>query len=111
MLIQNFMPVDNEKVWQECLSYLSQKVKKQSFNTWLRPTRGIPSEEKVLKVAVPNKFVGEWIEEHYLSLIQEAMEKVVQEKLPLSFFISDQTGETSNRINFENNEKKSCRYS
>lgn len=100
------MPVDNEKVWQECLSYLSQKVKKQSFNTWLRPTRGIPSEEKVLKVAVPNKFVGEWIEEHYLSLIQEAMEKVVQEKLPLSFLISDQTGEAFNRINFENEEKK-----
>lgn len=106
LLIQNFLPVDNEKVWQECLSYLSQKVKKQSFNTWLRPTRGIPSEEKVLKVAVPNKFVGEWIEEHYLSLIQEAMEKVVQEKLPLSFLISDQTGETFNRINFENEEKK-----
>lgn len=106
MLIQNFMPVDNEKVWQECLSYLSQKVKKQSFNTWLRPTKGIPSEEKVLKVAVPNKFVGEWIEEHYLSLIQEAMEKVVQEKLPLSFLISDQTGEAFNKINFENNEKK-----
>lgn len=110
MLIQNFMPVDNEKVWQECLSYLSQKVKKQSFNTWLRPTRGIPSEEKVLKVAVPNKFVGEWIEEHYLSLIQEAMEKVVQEKLPLSFLISDQTGEALNRINFENNEKKNAAF-
>lgn len=106
MLIQNFMPVDNEKVWQECLSYLSQKIKKQSFNTWLRPTRGIPSEEKILKVAVPNKFVGEWIEEHYLELIQEAMEKVVQEKLPLSFLISDEMGETFNRINFENNEKK-----
>jgi len=44
------MPVDNEKIWQECLSYLSQKIKKQSFNTWLRPTRGIPSEEKELKV-------------------------------------------------------------
>jgi chromosomal replication initiator protein len=106
LLIQNFMPVDNEKVWQECLSYLSQKIKKQSFNTWLRPTRGIPSEEKILKVAVPNKFVGEWIEEHYLELIQEAMEKVVQEKLPLSFLISDEMGETFNRINFENNEKK-----
>jgi len=108
LLIQNFMPADNEKVWQECLSYLSQKVKKQSFNTWLRPTKGIPSEEKVLKVAVPNKFVGEWIEEHYLELIQEAMEKVIQEKLPLSFLISDQTGETFNRINFENNEKKAA---
>jgi len=106
LLVQNFMPVDNEKIWQECLSYLSQKIKKQSFNTWLRPTRGIPSEEKELKVAVPNKFVGEWIEEHYLSLIQEAMEKVVQEKLPLSFLVSDQTGETFNRLNFENNEKK-----
>ncbi len=105
MLIQNSIPADNEKVWQECLSYLSQKIKKQSFNTWLRPTRGIPSEEKVLKVVVPNKFVGEWIEEHYLELIQEAMDRVVQEKLPLSFLISDQKEETS-RIDFGNDQKK-----
>jgi chromosomal replication initiator protein len=106
LLVQNIMPADNEKIWQECLGYLSQKIKKQSFNTWLKSTRGVPSEEKVLKVAVPNKFVGEWIEEHYLVLIQEAMEKVVQEKLPLSFLISDQTGETFNSINFENREEK-----
>ncbi|MDP3025396.1 MAG: chromosomal replication initiator protein DnaA [candidate division Zixibacteria bacterium] len=108
MLVQNFIPADNEKIWQECLSYLSQKIKKQSFNTWLKPTKGVPCEEKVLKVAVPNKFVGEWIEEHYLDLIQEAMEKVTQERMPLSFLISAEIGETISRINFENHEKKNA---
>jgi len=101
------MPLNNEKIWEECLELLGQEIKKQSFHTWLRPTKGIPCEEKVLKVAVPNKFVAEWLDEHYLVPIQEAIEKVTQESLPLSFLISTEMGETITRINFENKEKAS----
>jgi len=101
------MPLNNEKIWEECLNLLGQEIKKQSFHTWLRPTKGIPCEEKVLKVAVPNKFVAEWLDEHYLVPIQEAIEKVTQESLPLSFLISTEMGETITRINFENKEKSS----
>jgi len=99
------MPLNNEKIWEECLNLLSQEIKKQSFHTWLRPTKGVPCEEKVLKVAVPNKFVAEWLDEHYLVPIQEVIEKVTQESLPLSFLISTEMGETITRINFENKTK------
>jgi chromosomal replication initiator protein len=102
------MPLNNEKIWEECLNLLSQEIKKQSFHTWLRPTRGIPCEEDVLKVAVPNKFVAEWLEEHYLDPIQKTILKIAQQNLPLSFLISTEMGETITRINFENNKKKDC---
>ncbi|MFH0931359.1 MAG: chromosomal replication initiator protein DnaA [Candidatus Zixiibacteriota bacterium] len=116
------MPLNNEKVWEECLDILSQKIKKQSFHTWLRPTKGISCEEKVLKVAVPNKFVAEWLEEHYLEQIHETIDKVAQENLPLSFLISTEMGEIITRINFEDknssvlsknsklNQKKKCQF-
>jgi chromosomal replication initiator protein len=100
------MPLNNERVWEECLDILSQKIKKQSFHTWLRPTKGVSCEEKTLKVAVPNKFVAEWLEEHYLEQIHEAIDKVTQESLPLSFLISTEMGETLTRINFEETEKE-----
>ena len=56
------MPIDNVKVWDECLSYLSQRIRKQSFYTWLRPTKGLPSNDNTIRVAVPNRFVAEWLE-------------------------------------------------
>jgi chromosomal replication initiator protein len=101
------MPLNNEEIWKECLGLLSQEIKKQSFHTWLRPTKGIPCGEDVLKVAVPNKFVAEWLEEHYLVPIQEVILKVTNQNLPLSFLISTEMGETITRINFENSNKKS----
>ncbi len=102
------MPLNNEKIWEECLNLLSQEIKKQSFHTWLRPTKGIPCEEDVLKVAVPNKFVAEWLEEHYLDPIQKTILKIAQQNLPLSFLISTEMGQTITRINFENNKRKGC---
>ncbi len=95
------MPMDNVKVWDECLSYLSQRVRKQSFYTWLRPTKGLPSNDNILKVAVPNKFVAEWLEEHYISLIQEALQKVAPEELKLSFYVRGELNGNQTEINFD----------
>lgn len=80
--------IDSIQIWDECLSYLKQKIKKQSFYTWLRATRGLPSSDGKIKVAVPNRFVADWLEEHYLSLIKETIREVTQRDLPLSFYIS-----------------------
>ena len=95
------MPADNVRVWDECLSYLSQRVRKQSFYTWLRPTKGLPSNDNTLKVAVPNKFVAEWLEEHYISLIQEALHKVAPEELKLSFYVRGELNGNQTEINFD----------
>lgn len=95
------MPIDNVKVWDECLSYLNQKIRKQSFYTWLRPTKGLPSNDNTLKVAVPNKFVAEWLEEHYLSLIHEALQKVAPEDLKLSFCVRGELNGHQTEITFE----------
>ncbi|MGB2697976.1 MAG: chromosomal replication initiator protein DnaA [Candidatus Zixiibacteriota bacterium] len=93
--------MDNVKVWDKCLYYLSQRIRKQSFYTWLRPTKGLPSNDNTLKVAVPNRFVAEWLEEHYLSLIQEALKNVVPEDLKLSFYVRGELNGNQTEINFD----------
>lgn len=95
------MSIDNVKVWDKCLYYLSQRIRKQSFYTWLRPTKGLPSNDNTLKVAVPNRFVAEWLEEHYLSLIQEALKNVVPEDLKLSFYVRGELNGNQTEINFD----------
>lgn len=82
------MEIDNGKLWRECLSHLSKRIRKQSFCTWLKATRGLPSPEGTIRVAVPNKFVADWLEEHYLNLIRETIREVTQRDFTLAFHVS-----------------------
>ncbi|MCK4224184.1 MAG: chromosomal replication initiator protein DnaA [candidate division Zixibacteria bacterium] len=82
------MEIDNGKLWGDCLSHLSRKIRKQSFCTWLKATRGIPSPEGTIRVAVPNKFVADWLEEHYLDLIKTTIRDVTQKDFTLAFHVS-----------------------
>ncbi len=82
------MEKDNGRLWVECLSLLSKKIRKQSFCTWLKATRGLPSPEGTIRVAVPNKFVADWLQEHYLDLIKEAVREVTRKNLALAFYVS-----------------------
>jgi chromosomal replication initiator protein len=62
--------------WQEVLNYLKTKVNPQSYQTWLKPTRYSHSEADTLVVRVPNQEFQEWIQDHYSTGIQEALEKL-----------------------------------
>ena len=59
--------------WQEILGYLKSKVNTQSYQTWLRPTRFSHVSPEGLVVRVPNREFQDWIQEHYGSLINEAL--------------------------------------
>lgn len=65
--------LDHGKIWEDCLLYISHRVKKQSFATWLKHTTAVSNGNGGLHVYVPNQFVAEWIGEHYTALIEEAI--------------------------------------
>jgi chromosomal replication initiator protein len=62
--------------WQEVLNYLRTKVNTQSYQTWLKPTRFAHAETDTLVVRVPNHEFQEWIQDHFGSTIQEALEQL-----------------------------------
>ncbi|MGD0224109.1 MAG: chromosomal replication initiator protein DnaA [Terriglobia bacterium] len=62
--------------WQEILGYLKGKVNTQSYQTWLRPTRFSHVNQEALVVRVPNREFQDWIQEHYGSLINEALSQL-----------------------------------
>ena len=67
-------PFENTmNAWQEILGYLKTKVNTQSYQTWLRPTRFSHVNQQELVVRVPNREFQDWIQEHYSSLINEAL--------------------------------------
>lgn len=81
--------VDSQQ-WRDCLAYMSRRVKRQSFNTWLKPTKGEPSGNGDFKIAVPNQFVADWIEGHFRDLVGEAFSEVLGHQYGVVYVITGQ---------------------
>lgn len=82
--------LDHGKVWQDCLQYISHRIKKQSYATWLKQTNGQSDGNGGLQITVPNRFVAGWVKEHYSSIIQEALTQSCGCEVPFSFFINQE---------------------
>jgi len=61
------------EVWGQCLARVEKKMNRQSYCTWLRPTRAIGLEDGSLLVGVPNSFVADWLSRHYNELINQSL--------------------------------------
>jgi chromosomal replication initiator protein len=59
-------------IWSECLNRLEGELPPQQFNTWIRPLQPL-EEGQVLKLLAPNKFVLDWIRQHFLGRIEEVL--------------------------------------
>ena len=60
-------------LWKNILEILKSKISETSFRTWFSPTKGVSLLEDRIIVEAPNPFWIEWIEEHYLSVINETV--------------------------------------
>jgi chromosomal replication initiator protein len=59
-------------MWTQCLSRLEGELQAQQFNTWIRPLQPVESESE-LRLLAPNKFVLDWVRQHFLSRIEEVL--------------------------------------
>lgn len=81
-----------QKLWEETLSLIQGSVNGQSFETWFKPTRGRTIDNRVLSVEVPSPFFADWLEEHYIQLIEEAASRVAKARLGISFAVAKPDG-------------------
>ena len=85
-----------ENIWLEAQSNISKVLTPQSFDTWIKPISFFALKTNQIFLEVPNKFVKEWVEEKYLSMIQEAISTLTGVKLQVEFKVSDKSqGEKS----------------
>jgi chromosomal replication initiator protein len=70
-------------VVQGILCDLQEQIGPQRFNAWFRHGVRIAAEEELISVAVPNSFVGNWIETHYQAAIGKAAEQCTGRKRPV----------------------------
>ena len=66
------MPADNT-LWNRCIRDLQAELPEQQFNTWIRPLQAV-EEGRVLRLLAPNKFVVDWLQQHYIDRIHEIVD-------------------------------------
>ena len=69
--------IDCETVWSDCLHAIKEQVPEQSFNTWFKPIVPLKLEGHSLTIQVPSQFFYEWLEEHYVQVLKQALHKVI----------------------------------
>ncbi len=92
------MSVNKSQIWSECLSFMSRKVNKQSFFTWLKPTTVIGGDNGNLHIGVPNRFVADWLQEHYGDLINDALRTVTERDCAYQFVVNPSPATTQTDI-------------
>ncbi len=80
--------------WNVCLQYIQSNLPEQSFRTWFASMKFVSLKGDKLTVSVPNKFVYEYIDEHYLELISRALHQQFGPNVQLLYRIEKQETST-----------------
>jgi chromosomal replication initiator protein len=68
-------------IWRACVDRLEQRLTQQQFSTWIRPLQS-REDADTLSLFAPNRFVLDWVHNHYLRLIEELVAEVAGRKAP-----------------------------
>lgn len=78
-----------ENIWLAAQSNIAKVLTPQTFDTWIRPVTFQSFKNNAIVLEVPNKFVKEWVEEKYLSMIQEAISSLAGFKFQIEFKVNE----------------------
>jgi chromosomal replication initiator protein len=81
------MIFDCMTAWGECLKIIREHTGEQTFKTWFEPIEPIKLADDVLTIQVPSQFFYEWLEEHYVQVIKQAIQSVLGEGGKLEYSV------------------------
>ena len=80
----------SQTLWDQCLDRLEGDLSAQQFNTWIRPLHPVQKAGTFCLLA-PNQFVLDWINENFLSRIQELITQLNGAEVPVRLQVGSQT--------------------
>ena len=83
---------DPHELWAQCLLNIERQVRPQSFSNWFRPTLVNRFDENQLIIQVPSLFFADWVENHYLEMIQAAVQEETSLVPNVSFVVAQASG-------------------
>ncbi len=65
----------SESLWEQCLVRLKHEIQPEQYNNWIRPLQHIQESERLVLLA-PNRFVKDWVKDHYQDKISEIVDSL-----------------------------------
>jgi chromosomal replication initiator protein len=69
-----------EEVWTEVLDQVSEHINAPSLRVWFEGTKPVNLYDNGLEISVPNSFAKEYIESRFKPLLEEALDKVLDQE-------------------------------
>jgi len=87
---------ENEKLWNNVLEIIKNKLPSQSYNSWFSHTKITELDNSKIIISVPGIFCKDWLEKHYIDFIQEILNKKFNfdKKIKLEFITENQNFST-----------------
>jgi chromosomal replication initiator protein len=85
-------------IWDNCLTKLENEIAVSDFSTWIRPLQAIESDGQI-KLLAPNRFVLDWVKQHYFAKIEESIHEFSNGTLDLNLEIGSKKSITPTALN------------
>lgn len=85
--------IEFTETWTKSLAIIRERINSQSFKTWFEPIIPIRKEGKNFVIQVPSQFFGDWLEEHYYSLLNEALTQTAGTEITVGCVIASEEQE------------------
>ena len=76
-------------LWSKCIARLEQSLSDQQLNTWIRPLQ-VSESAGELKLLAPNRFVLDWVKQHFFDQIRQILGEISAEPVALALEIGSQ---------------------
>jgi chromosomal replication initiator protein len=86
--VENIEPSPQD-IWQKSLEIIRENVNPRSFQTWFAPLKAVDISDGNITLGVPNKFFCEWLDNHYLKILQNAIVQVSGLSLRVTYQVLD----------------------
>ncbi len=77
-------------LWQSVLAEIEKRVRRQQYETWFRCIQPVDVSDSAIRLAVPNRFYKDWLENYYMKVIKEAATAVTGENATVTIEVSSQ---------------------
>ncbi|MEI6206322.1 MAG: chromosomal replication initiator protein DnaA [Desulfuromonadales bacterium] len=75
------------EAWQQATENLEKVLSESDFSTWIKPVLYSHHDNSSIFLSVPNTFIKEWLEDHYLQVLTEALSFTSGQTVNLNFII------------------------
>ena len=84
--------MDAKQVWRAALGELQVSLSPANLRDWLKDTQLVEIDDNRFRIAVPNGFAKDWLDNRYRTLISQTLARVVGCIVQVEFVVADAPG-------------------